>query len=113
MLPRFASVPKDFWSVGLPFNHSHCLSCGSLIFLGGQIDFDADGNQLNPGDLEKQAVRSMENAGAALVSAGAWKGLIQLVTKPHYWEKTMHGISKYRRSNDLIQVQGISMNLTE
>lgn len=71
MLPRYASKPKDFWSVGLPFNHSHCLTCGNLIFLGGQIDFDADGNQLNPGDLEKQAIRSMENAGAALESAGA------------------------------------------
>ncbi|RLI46151.1 glycosyl transferase [Candidatus Bathyarchaeota archaeon] len=37
-----------------------------------------------------------------LVSAGAWKGLIQLITKPHYWEKTMHGISKYDRSSKKI-----------
>ncbi len=28
-----------------------------------------------------------------LGSIGAWKGMIQLVTKPHYWEKTIHGIS--------------------
>jgi cellulose synthase/poly-beta-1,6-N-acetylglucosamine synthase-like glycosyltransferase len=28
-----------------------------------------------------------------LVSIGAWKGTIQLITKPHYWEKTIHGIS--------------------
>jgi cellulose synthase/poly-beta-1,6-N-acetylglucosamine synthase-like glycosyltransferase len=28
-----------------------------------------------------------------LVSVGAWKGMIQLITKPHYWEKTIHGIS--------------------
>lgn len=28
-----------------------------------------------------------------LVSIGAWKGLIQLITRPHYWEKTTHGIS--------------------
>jgi cellulose synthase/poly-beta-1,6-N-acetylglucosamine synthase-like glycosyltransferase len=28
-----------------------------------------------------------------LVSIGAWKGIIQLITRPHYWEKTMHGIS--------------------
>ena len=26
-----------------------------------------------------------------LISAAAWKGLIQLITKPHYWEKTTHG----------------------
>jgi len=28
-----------------------------------------------------------------LASIGAWKGIIQLITRPHYWEKTMHGIS--------------------
>jgi cellulose synthase/poly-beta-1,6-N-acetylglucosamine synthase-like glycosyltransferase len=28
----------------------------------------------------------------ALMSVGAWKGLIQLVTRPHYWEKTIHGL---------------------
>jgi len=29
-----------------------------------------------------------------LGSIGAWKGILQLITKPHYWEKTIHGISK-------------------
>ncbi len=28
-----------------------------------------------------------------LISVGAWKGLIQLFTKPFYWEKTVHGLS--------------------
>jgi cellulose synthase/poly-beta-1,6-N-acetylglucosamine synthase-like glycosyltransferase len=28
----------------------------------------------------------------ALMSIGAWKGLIQLFTKPFYWEKTVHGL---------------------
>ncbi len=27
-----------------------------------------------------------------LISLGAWKGLWQLVFKPHYWEKTVHGL---------------------
>ena len=30
----------------------------------------------------------------ALISVAAWKGAIQLITKPFYWEKTQHGISK-------------------
>ncbi len=30
----------------------------------------------------------------ALMSIGAWKGFIQLLTKPHYWEKTIHGLSE-------------------
>ncbi len=28
----------------------------------------------------------------ALMSVASWKALIQLVTKPHYWEKTEHGL---------------------
>ncbi len=28
-----------------------------------------------------------------LISFGAWKGLVQLFTKPFYWEKTVHGLS--------------------
>ena len=26
-----------------------------------------------------------------LLSVGAWKGSLQLFSKPHYWEKTTHG----------------------
>ena len=29
-----------------------------------------------------------------LMSIGAWKGFFQLMTKPHYWEKTVHGFSQ-------------------
>ncbi len=28
-----------------------------------------------------------------LISVGAWKGFIQLFTKPFYWEKTVHGLT--------------------
>jgi cellulose synthase/poly-beta-1,6-N-acetylglucosamine synthase-like glycosyltransferase len=31
-----------------------------------------------------------------LQSVGAYKGLWQLLTKPFYWEKTTHGVSKYK-----------------
>jgi hypothetical protein len=27
-----------------------------------------------------------------LISVGAWKGLLQLMRRPHYWEKTEHGL---------------------
>ncbi len=29
-----------------------------------------------------------------LISIAAWRGLVQLVTKPFYWEKTQHGVTK-------------------
>ncbi len=28
-----------------------------------------------------------------LMSIGGWRGFIQLLTKPHYWEKTIHGLA--------------------
>ena len=32
----------------------------------------------------------------ALMSVGAWKGLVQLITRPSYWEKTVHGLAPTR-----------------
>jgi hypothetical protein len=29
-----------------------------------------------------------------LISVAAWRGLLQLITKPFYWEKTLQGVSK-------------------
>ncbi|MCW4044877.1 MAG: glycosyltransferase [Candidatus Bathyarchaeota archaeon] len=29
-----------------------------------------------------------------LISIGAWRGLLQLITRPFYWEKTLHGVSQ-------------------
>jgi cellulose synthase/poly-beta-1,6-N-acetylglucosamine synthase-like glycosyltransferase len=31
-----------------------------------------------------------------LLSVASWRGLIQLVTKPFYWDKTQHGVSRTR-----------------
>ena len=33
-----------------------------------------------------------------LISIAAYKGLWQLITKPFYWEKTQHGISKHTQA---------------
>jgi len=29
----------------------------------------------------------------ALMSVAAWKGTLQLITRPHFWEKTVHGLA--------------------
>jgi len=34
----------------------------------------------------------------ALASLAAWRGLWQLVTRPSYWEKTVHGLSRFDQS---------------
>jgi len=31
-----------------------------------------------------------------LISIGCWKGTIQLITKPFYWEKTVHALYKVK-----------------
>jgi cellulose synthase/poly-beta-1,6-N-acetylglucosamine synthase-like glycosyltransferase len=33
-----------------------------------------------------------------LLSLGAWRGVLQLLTKPHLWEKTTHGMSTVHRN---------------
>ena len=35
-----------------------------------------------------------------LISIGAWKGLWQLVVRPHYWEKTVHGLDEGAQEED-------------
>jgi cellulose synthase/poly-beta-1,6-N-acetylglucosamine synthase-like glycosyltransferase len=34
-----------------------------------------------------------------LISMASWRGLIQLIRKPFYWDKTSHGVSKVAKAN--------------
>jgi cellulose synthase/poly-beta-1,6-N-acetylglucosamine synthase-like glycosyltransferase len=36
-----------------------------------------------------------------LMSIGGWRGFIQILTKPHYWEKTIHGLSTPEQNTNL------------
>jgi hypothetical protein len=36
-----------------------------------------------------------------MMSIGGWKGFLQLVTRPSYWEKTRHGM-------DLMEASGVA-----
>ena len=38
-----------------------------------------------------------------MISVGAWRGSLQLMTKPHQWEKTTHGISSLHGSGVLTE----------
>ena len=35
-----------------------------------------------------------------LMSIGAWKGFIQLIRKPHFWEKTIHGLDSQSQEHE-------------
>jgi cellulose synthase/poly-beta-1,6-N-acetylglucosamine synthase-like glycosyltransferase len=36
-----------------------------------------------------------------LMSIAGWRGFLQLITKPHYWEKTIHGLADEEEAEDL------------
>jgi len=36
-----------------------------------------------------------------LMSIGGWRGFFQLITKPHYWEKTIHGLDENAEEAEL------------
>ena len=36
-----------------------------------------------------------------LMSIAAWRGVFQLITKPHFWEKTVHGLTSTEPGTDL------------
>jgi len=71
MLPRHKFHPDDHLSIGIPLNHSHCISCGEMIFIGGQADIDAGARVTCPDDLEAQTRIVMTDIRRLLEGIGA------------------------------------------
>ncbi|MBI4279359.1 MAG: RidA family protein [Armatimonadetes bacterium] len=67
MLKKLVAVS----GVHKPRGYSHAVKAGNLLFIAGQVAFDADGNFVGKGDIEAQAVQVFENLKAVLASAGA------------------------------------------
>ncbi len=42
-----------------------------------------------------------------LMSYAAWKGTLQLITKPFYWEKTQHGLTSYKPKASSTEIEEI------
>jgi cellulose synthase/poly-beta-1,6-N-acetylglucosamine synthase-like glycosyltransferase len=64
-----------------------CLYIGNFVFTYANI---AGAIRRKYYDMVRIALFSPAYWG--LMSVGAWKGFIQLLTKPHFWEKTIHGL---------------------
>jgi enamine deaminase RidA (YjgF/YER057c/UK114 family) len=71
MLPRKKYHPQDHLSIGVSLNHSHALTCGDLIFIGGQADIDANARVTCPDDLEQQVRIAMQDVIKTLEGIGA------------------------------------------
>jgi hypothetical protein len=46
-----------------------------------------------------------------LMSIGAWKGFLQLITRPSYWEKTKHGLDLAAQSRSTAGLKGAANDI--
>lgn len=58
-MKRQYSFPEDHWDWPVQLTHHHAVRAGNLIFTGGQVDLDPQGNVRNIGDLASQCRNSM------------------------------------------------------
>jgi len=58
-LSRRYSFPDGHWDWPVRLTHHHAVRAGNLIFTGGQVDLDSDGNVRNIGDLATQCRNAM------------------------------------------------------
>lgn len=64
-------IPYTANSVSTPPGYSHAMRAGGLIFVSGQVAFDASGSVVGAGDMGAQARQAFRNLGAVLDAAGA------------------------------------------
>ncbi|WP_299945140.1 RidA family protein [uncultured Ruegeria sp.] len=58
-MARQYSFPDGHWDWPVKLTHHHAVRAGELIFTGGQVDLDAQGNVRNIGDLPTQCANAM------------------------------------------------------
>jgi enamine deaminase RidA (YjgF/YER057c/UK114 family) len=92
-------MPEDHqWDWSMPVSFSQGWKVNNMVFVGGQVSADSDGNAVGVGDIELQTKNTFENIGRVLRDAGAeWTDIVKLNTyyvfdgEPDelkdYWEK--------------------------
>jgi len=79
--PLWSTLSQVFFAASL------CLLAGNLAF----VLINAIAGR-RPGQKGLWWAALLSPAYWVLISLAAWKGLWQLLVKPHYWEKTVHGL---------------------
>ncbi len=72
------SWPDNHWNWPIQINHKHGVRCGSMIWVGGQVDLNTRGEVRNPGNLSRQIVNAMTYFGRVLEDLDS--GFSDLVT---------------------------------
>ena len=91
-------MPKDHWDWPIPVPFSQGWKVGNLVFVGGQVSMDTEGNVIGEDDIEVQTRVTFENITKVLEGAGAsWKDVVKLNTfyvyggpeseRQAFWEK--------------------------
>lgn len=72
-MERTRIMPKDHWDWSIPVNFSQGWKVGNLIFVGGQVPRDKEGNTVGD-DIETQTENVFENIKKVLNEVGADMG---------------------------------------
>ena len=98
---NFVNPPE----VSSPTGYSHVAEVrgGRLVYISGQIAFDAQGKLLGKGDLEAQADQVFRNLGAALASVGC---TARNVVKFTVFMRDVKDVAAYRRARDRFVGEG-------
>ena len=67
-MTRHHASPPGHWSWRIPVTHRHGSRHGTLMFVGGQCDLDAQGHVLHPGDLAAQTDACMRHVRTVIES---------------------------------------------
>jgi 2-iminobutanoate/2-iminopropanoate deaminase len=75
-------MPEDMqWDWSMPVNFSQGWRIDNLLFIGGQVSADLNGNVIGAGDIEEQTHNVFQNIGKVLRDAGAqWTDLVKTNT---------------------------------
>lgn len=79
-MTRTYSWPDGHWDWPIRLTHKQGVRSGSLIFTGGQVDLNAEGQVRNPGDIERQCEGAMAYLATVLEDLGSdLSDLVKLV----------------------------------
>ena len=70
-MEKVYTTQKEHWTLPGDVPFSQGIRVGTLVFVGGQSDFDEHGNVRHPGDIEAQSHGTMQNLQRVLESLGA------------------------------------------
>ena len=65
-MKKLISWPEKHWNWPIQINHKHGIRCGSMIWVGGQVDLNEKGEVQNVGDLSTQTKNSIAYFGRVL-----------------------------------------------